>query len=236
MIPKIIHYCWFGKNPMPKYVHKCIQSWKKFCPDFQIIRWDETNYDIEKNEFVRQAYSAKKWAFVSDYARIDILYNHGGIYLDTDVELLKSLNFLLTEEAYFGIQQDGCFVNTGLGFGSVQFHPILKKMLDEYNSLEFNLSQFQNLACPYINTKILSEVGFQSKNELQNLQTVTIYPAKYFDPISTNALNLLCEDSVSIHHYGGAWLSKGNGLKRRLYMFIGEKRIIKLKRILKWKK
>ena len=113
---------------MPKYVHKCIQSWKKFCPDFQIIRWDETNYDIEKNEFVRQAYSAKKWAFVSDYARIDILYNHGGIYLDTDVELIKPLDELLYQNAFVGVDATH-LISLGLGFGAVKGCKIIENLL-----------------------------------------------------------------------------------------------------------
>ena len=94
MIPKVIHYCWFGGNEMSELEKKCIESWKTQCPDYEIIRWDETNYDVTKNLYMQQAYAAKKWAFVSDYARLDILYQHGGIYLDTDVELLQSLNTL----------------------------------------------------------------------------------------------------------------------------------------------
>ena len=105
MIPKVIHYCWFGGNEMSALEKKCIESWKTQCPDYEIIRWDETNYDVTKNLYMQQAYAAKKWAFVSDYARLDILYQHGGFYLDTDVELLQSLDALRTHAAFAGI---GC--------------------------------------------------------------------------------------------------------------------------------
>ena len=118
-IPKVIHYCWFGGNPKPKLVQKCIHSWKKYCPDYEIIEWNESNFDISSCPlYVRQAYDVKKWAFVSDYARLKIIHTCGGIYLDTDVELIKSLDSLLEYNAFFGFE-DGKYVATGLGFGAV---------------------------------------------------------------------------------------------------------------------
>ena len=102
MIPKIIHYCWFGGAELPEKDRKCIESWKKFCPDYQIIEWNENNYDVTKNTYMYQAYQAKKWGFVPDYARLDIIYQHGGIYLDTDVELVKNLDSLLENDAFMG--------------------------------------------------------------------------------------------------------------------------------------
>ena len=104
MIPKKIHYCWVGGNSKPPLVKKCIQSWKKYCPDYEIIEWNESNYDISKNIYMKQAYEAKKWAFVTDYMRLDIIYEHGGIYLDTDVELIKNIDDLLSNEAFAGIE------------------------------------------------------------------------------------------------------------------------------------
>ena len=105
MIPKKIHYCWFGKNPLPADVKKCIESWKKYCPDYEIIEWNESNFDITQNPFMKAAYENKAWAFVSDYARLKVVYDNGGIYLDTDVELLKSLDSLLENPCYLAIQQ-----------------------------------------------------------------------------------------------------------------------------------
>ena len=107
MIPKIIHYCWFGRNPKPKLAEKCIKSWKKYCPEYEIIEWNEDNYDLSSAPlYVRQAYEAKRWAFVTDYIRLQVIYENGGIYLDTDVELRKSLDPLLVHQAYFGFEDE----------------------------------------------------------------------------------------------------------------------------------
>ena len=120
MIPKIIHYCWFGGNPLPMDVKKCIESWKEKCPDYEIKCWDESNFDVNAHPFTKAAYEAKAWAFVSDYARLRVVYDNGGIYLDTDVELLKNIDFLLPYEGYIGVQQAGCYCTTGLGFGAIK--------------------------------------------------------------------------------------------------------------------
>ena len=117
MIPKKIHYCWIGGNPLPELAIKCIESWKKYCPDYEIIEWNEKNYDFRKNQFMREAYDEKKWGFVPDYARLDIIYEHGGIYLDTDVEIIKPLDSLLKEQGFAGMEQPG-IVALGLGFGA----------------------------------------------------------------------------------------------------------------------
>ena len=118
MIPKVIHYCWFGGNPLPPDARRCIASWKKHCPDYEIRQWNETNFDISAHPFMRAAWEAKAWAFVSDYARLQVVYTHGGIYLDTDVELKQSLDGLLAHSCYVGLQQVGPLVATGLGFGA----------------------------------------------------------------------------------------------------------------------
>ena len=112
MIPKKIHYCWFGGNPLPELAIRCIESWKKYCPDYEIIRWDESNYDVTKNKYMYQAYENKRWGFVPDYARLDIIYNYGGIYLDTDVELLNSLDDLLDQKCFLGIALMICMLKS----------------------------------------------------------------------------------------------------------------------------
>ena len=117
-IPKVIHYCWFGGNPLPKSAEKCIKSWQKYCPDYEIVCWNEENFDITQNRYAKEAYEAGKWAFVSDYARLKVIFDHGGIYLDTDVELLKNIDFLLRNACFFGIQQQDNMCATGLGFGA----------------------------------------------------------------------------------------------------------------------
>ena len=128
MLPKVIHYCWFGGGEKTELIQKCIASWRKYCPDYQIIEWNEANYDVNKHSFMRDAWRAKKWAFVSDYARIDILYQHGGIYLDTDVELIKSLDPFLEYRFFAGFESES-HVAFGLGFGSEAAHPVLKDIL-----------------------------------------------------------------------------------------------------------
>ena len=137
MIPKKIHYCWFGGNPLPELAQKCIASWKKYCPDYEIIEWNETNYDITKNNYMNQAYENKRWGFVPDYARLDIIYTHGGIYLDTDVELIKPIDELLTLKAFAGVEQNSEYVALGLGFGAEKEHPTIKALRDYYDTLSF---------------------------------------------------------------------------------------------------
>ena len=111
-IPKVIHYCWFGGNPLPKAAIKCIKSWKKHCPDYQIIEWNEDNYDISSAPlFVRQVFDARKWGFIADYIRLEIIYTHGGIYLDTDVEAIQSFDELLKNSAFWGFEYDNLFIN-----------------------------------------------------------------------------------------------------------------------------
>ena len=117
MIPKVIHYCWFGGNELPELAMKCIDSWKKFCPDYEIKQWNEKNYDLDSSRYIKEAYKNKKWAFVSDYARLDIIYNNGGIYLDTDVELIGKLDEFLDEKCFLAAEREE-YVNTGLGFGA----------------------------------------------------------------------------------------------------------------------
>lgn len=118
MIPKKIHYCWFGENPLSELVNRCIDSWKKFCPEYEIIQWNESNFDVNSCDYVKEAYEAKKWAFVSDYAGFKILYEHGELYFDTDVELIKPFDDLTYEGSFMGIEETSIAVNPGLGIGA----------------------------------------------------------------------------------------------------------------------
>ncbi len=228
MIPKNIHYCWFGNNPIPSYLKKYIKSWQEKCPDYIITQWNENNFDVNCNEFVKEAYKSEQWAFVSDYARLKIIYENGGVYLDTDVEILKNFDDLLENKAFFAIQQNGCYVNTGLCFGAEQKHNIVKKIMDIYDVVEFSEANKKNLACPYLNTKTLENNGFQRKDETQYLKKfdTIIYSSKYFDPITPDTTdNLLCEESYSIHHYSASWLSKKKKFTRRISNIIGQNKI-----------
>ena len=136
MIPKVIHYCWFGGQPLPESALKCIESLRRFCPDYEIKQWSEENYDVNKIQYIKEAYQEKKFAFVTDVARLDIIYSEGGIYLDTDVELIKSLDELLYNSLYLGMERAGR-VNTGLGFGAEVNHPIVRDNLELYTDISF---------------------------------------------------------------------------------------------------
>ena len=236
MIPKKIHFCWFGDKPIPKEIEKYIKSWRKYCPDYEIKKWDESNFNIGSCLFVKKAYEAKKWAFVSDYARLKIIYDEGGIYLDTDVELLKNLDDLLVNENFFPIQQDQNIIATGLGFGAQKGSTIIKKMLDVYNNAEFDINRLEDIACPYLNNIVFKKYNYQNGNEIQYFDNgkIAIYPSKFFDPISPgHSSNLLCDETYSIHHYSASWKNKKHQLKRKMINFIGQERVNRFKKIIK---
>lgn len=232
MIPKVIHYCWFGGNPLPSDVKKCIASWKKFCPDYEIVEWNESNFDVNCHPFAKVAYEAKAWAFVSDYARLKIVYDNGGIYLDTDVELLKKPDFLLENQCYIGIQQPESLCNTGLGFGAEKSSPVVKKMLECYDAIEFSDQAKNTFACPWLNDRVIRSFGEVSNEDVTYLKEVTVYPPRFFDPLSTgNTKNLFCDDTVSIHLYAATWTGNKQSWKRKIVRIIGVKNVQKLKEL-----
>ncbi len=212
MIPKIINYCWFGNNELPESVLKCIESWKKYCPDYEIIQWNENNYDYKKQAYTLEAYEAEKWAFVSDFARLDIVYNNGGIYLDTDVELVKNLDSLLENKCFLGIEQPSHYINTGIGFGAEKGNEAVKEMLDEYAGAHFKLANGiydTTIPCPAKNTKPFYKYGFNLEiDKPVNLGGAMVYPPEYFCPFERkiNELNVT-ENTYSIHHYDSSWVS-----------------------------
>ena len=231
MIPKIIHYCWFGKKDLPPEAKRCIASWKKMCPDYVIIRWDENNFDVNQNPFIKAAYEAKKWAFVSDYARLKVVYDNGGIYLDTDVELRKNLDSLREHGCYIGIQQNEFLCTTGLGFGATKSNPVVLKMLESYDDLTFSESHTLELSCPLLNNAVIRSYGLVSNTEITDLPEVTVYPPQYFDPYGGE--NLLCNETYSVHHYAASWTSEKNQFKRKIARWIGQDNIISIKSLLK---
>ena len=231
MIPKIIHYCWFGKKDLPPEAKRCIASWKKMCPDYDIIRWDENNFDVNQNPFIKAAYEAKKWAFVSDYARLKVVYDNGGIYLDTDVELRKNLDSLREHGCYIGIQQNEFLCTTGLGFGATKSNPVVLKMLESYDDLTFSESHTLELSCPLLNNAVIRSYGLVSNTEITDLPEVTVYPPQYFDPYGGE--NLLCNETYSVHHYAASWTSEKNQFKRKIARWIGQDNIISIMSLLK---
>ncbi len=235
MIPKIIHYCWFGGNPLPSDVKKCIRSWKKMCPDYEIREWNESNFDISSHPFMKAAYEAKAWAFVSDYARLKVVYDYGGIYLDTDVELLKNLDSLREYKCYIGIQQTGYLCTTGLGFGATKSNPVVQKMLKKYDEINFKVDNKEKFACPFLNDEVLKEMGYVLNDNPVEIDGTLILPPRYLDPIAPgeDASILKCEDTISIHHYSASWMGRKTVIRRKIMRLIGQERINRIKGLLK---
>lgn len=170
MIPKVIHYCWFGRNPKSELIQKCIASWREFCPDYEIIEWNEGNFDVNFCDYTIEAYEAGKWAFVSDVARLKVVYDHGGIYLDTDVELKKGLDDLLGYDAWFA-QDDIRYINTGLGFGACKGYFLLGQIIEKRIKLHFDINQ----PCDGIDTPVIREtLKLQQSRESQCIDNTYI--------------------------------------------------------------
>ncbi len=207
MIPKIIHYCWFGRNPLPKSAKKCIASWKKYFPDYEIKEWNEDNFDVNIIPYTQEAYSLKKYAFVSDYARFYILYKYGGIYFDTDVEVIKPMNDIIEHGAFMGIETTSA--NAGLGIAAGLGMSIYREILDKYSCLSFldsNGKPFPGTVVTHV-TEILVKHGFKQRNELQQIANITIYPNDYFNPLddATGKIHLT-SNTRSIHWYAKTWV------------------------------
>ena len=207
MIPKKIHYCWFGGNPKPDSVQKCINSWKRFCPDYEIIEWNESNFDIHCMPFVEQAIEAKKYAFASDVARLMVVYENGGLYFDTDVEVVRNFDDLLENKAFLGFENNE-YVASGLGFGSEADVEFFKRHIDAYRNEVFikEDGSFNMLGCPRVATKLLVERGLVQNGQEQLVDNVRIYPTDYFNPFDsiTGKLNKT-NNTYSIHWYDASW-------------------------------
>lgn len=209
MIPKKIHYCWLGGGEKPKLAEKCIKSWKKYCPDYEIIEWNESNLDISSFPlYTRQAYEAKKWGFVPDYIRLWLVYNHGGLYLDTDVELMKSPDDLLGHPSFFGFEDSG-FINLGQGFGAEANNTIIKEMMDDYLDRSFinEDGSLDTTPSPAINTEIFLRHGLVKNNTYQIIEDkAVVFPTEYFCPLGYYTGELSATDNTySIHHYMASW-------------------------------
>ena len=210
VIPKKIHYCWFGHIPLPDLALKCIASWKKYLPDYEIIEWNESNYDINYNDYMREAYEAKKWAFVSDYARFDILYRFGGLYFDTDVELIRSIDDIVKNGSFMGCEPsyDKFAAAPGLGLAAAPGLNLYQNILENYRIRHFIRSDGsfdQKTVVTFV--EILVEYGFDIyDHSVQKVKDVSIYPADYFCPMDylTGDLNIT-ENTRSIHHYSATW-------------------------------
>lgn len=234
-IPKIIHYCWFGYKEKPQIVKKCIESWKNKLPEYEIIEWNETNFDIEKRLFTKEAYLAKNYAFVSDYVRVYALYHYGGIYLDTDTEIIKSLDQFLVEESFWGFEEKD-FIATSL-IGACAYNLLIKEFLEYYDSLSLydekgNLKKFTNVL---VVTNIFKQKGIQMNGKYQKIEDIAaIYPQEFFSPYDyINCYSKATENSFAIHHFYKSWLPfstrvKAN-IKKYLSRIIGGSNVAKLR-------
>jgi len=194
---------------MPKTAKKCIESWKKYFPDFEIKEWNESNYNVNKVVYTKEAYSVKKYAFVSDYARFDILYEYGGIYFDTDVEVIKEFGDILNNSSFMGFEDIG-FINPGLGIGTNKQNPILLEIIKYYNKKCFikKNGSYDLTVIGTIVSKILKKYGKKDDNVIQDIAGVKLYPVEYFSPKSfeTGLINIT-DNTRSIHHFDGSWCS-----------------------------
>lgn len=221
IIPKIIHYCWFGRNPLPESAVKCIESWRKYMPDYEIREWNEDNFDVNIIPYTAEAYSVGKYAFVSDYARFWILYHYGGVYFDTDVEVVRPIDDIVEKGAFMGMEvmckvipEDLVgtpMVNPGLGIGATAGMDFYKKVLDFYGELHFLREDGSIIEGTVVahTTRLLVEEGLQKSPEMQHIAGIWIYPEDYFNPFDDITGRLKkTQRTRSIHWYARTWLQQ----------------------------
>lgn len=207
-IPKIIHYCWFGPNTLPETERKCIESWKKYLPDYQIMFWNEENFDINSVTYVKQAYELKKYAFVSDYVRFSVLYEYGGIYLDTDQEILKNLDEYLEDDIVLGFE-NRTMIAAGL-IGAISGHPFIRDVMNYYQTHNFVENDvIDTTTIVQIMTKILVQRGFEKENKNQIIDGIHLFERDYFYPKLLDKGGFgITERTVAIHHGSASWLTE----------------------------
>lgn len=224
-IPKVIHYFWFGRNPMPKLAEKCIKSWEKYCPDYEIVCWNEDNFDVGQNKYAKEAYDAGKWAFVSDYARLKVLHDEGGIYLDTDVELIRPLDKLIQDSGFMGFDDNGV-IATGLGFACEKGDRLIAALLADYDDIPFVLPDgtYDMMPCPDRNRITLEKLGMDFENKDQVFMGIRMLPEDYLCPVKYySGKKVITKNTYSIHHFCASWTTKT--AKRTLFF----KRILGVK-------
>ena len=218
MIPKIIHFVWCGGGKKSELFYRCLESWKKFCPDYKIMEWNEDNFDISASLYSSQAYSKKKFGFVPDYIRAKVLYDYGGIYVDTDVEITKSFDDLLENDFLISFE-NGAYLETAV-LGSIPHHPFLKKMCDFYTDhpyIKANGKLDLTPSTPIWTSFLMKYYGLKPKAENQklhdlenqNLPSVTVFNSDYFCPINYTTKELkTTENTYAIHYFDASWFSK----------------------------
>lgn len=237
-IPHILHFCWFGNKKKPQIVQRCIASWEKCFPGWKIQEWNENNFDVQKSPYSAGAYAAKKYAFVADYARFDILYRYGGVYVDTDVEFLKPLPEEFLQKPAFAGMESNYKVNPGLIFGTSAGHPFLKEMLKIYESNQFpETGGIEKTVVDYT-TELLTRHGYREDCRYQKIMDVSIYPPQYFCSYNLDIHEIeLSPESISVHHYAASWVSPKSRIRRKI--LTGIKKVLGVKNytfLLMWKR
>ncbi|MBD1378859.1 glycosyl transferase [Bacillus sp. IB182487] len=236
-IPKKIHYCWFGNNEKPDIVKKCLLSWKEKLPDYELIEWNETNFDTTCNTYVKEAYEAKKYAFVSDFVRVHSLYHHGGIYLDTDVEVFKSFDPLLDHESFWGFEQENYIATSTIG--AKKENKLIGLFLDSYQGKKFikDDGSYDDLTNVAAITSILKQIGLKANGKYQEIDGMGVfYPQTYFSPYDyINCRNFMRENTYTMHYFYKSWLSPTARLKSKFKLaaakIIGGNNIAKIRGI-----
>ena len=232
MIPKVIHYCWFGGNPLPKSAQMCIASWRKYLPDYEIKEWNESSFDVNIIPYTAEAYKAKKYAFVSDYARFWILYKYGGLYFDTDVEVIKSMDDIIAKGPFLGWENAAkagatpaqLGVAPGLGLGVNPGLGLYGEILDIYKDKHYILPDgtYSRETVVTITTDLLCKYGLKNINDIQKVAGVLIYPKEYFCPKDyRTGIMKITKQTRSIHHYDASWHSKREVLEEKFWKALG---------------
>lgn len=236
MIPKIIHYCWFGKGEIPQNLEQCINSWKKILPDYKIIRWDEGNFNINESIWTKEAYAKKKYAFVSDYVRLKVLIEYGGIYLDTDVKVIKKLDNLLKYDAFMGFENE--YYLTSSIIGCIPNFPLIKEFFNYYKNKHFiDDNVIKNEANVIMMTNICKKYGLMINDKEQLIQNMKIFPRTYFCPYDFWMNRYFTENTYTIHYFNASWLDddekKRIEKERKIIFKLKSKIFFQLKKIIK---
>ena len=222
MIPKIIHYCWFGPAALDNISKRCLASWQKYCPEYSLMRWDENNFSCKENEYAAEAYIAQKWAFVSDYVRLAVLYDQGGIYLDTDVEIKRPFDDLLQQAAFMGFESSDKVATCVIA--AEKHHPLIKAMLDLYEGKRFinDDGYFDETTNVAKVTALLLERGLKLNDAKQSIDGMVVYPREYFSPkdLLTGRINVT-KNTYALHHFNASWMTHKQKYNTRLAQFIG---------------
>lgn len=239
MLPKVIHYCWFGGKPLPKPAVRCIRSWEKYLPEYEIIEWNEKNFDVNSVPYVAEAYRCGKYAFVSDYVRFWVLYKYGGLYFDVDVEMIAKIDDIIGRGNFMGYEH-GMSIAPGLGLGLEPGMPFVRQLLDEYERNHFLVDGRMMMSRTVVNvvTELLMPKGVRSVDDgIDRIGDIYIYYPEYFSPLDHRSdVLMITENTRSIHHYDASWKSPSQKIKDRFIRIIGPKytrMLVDIKNLLK---